>query len=81
LFEQSSQRRTVLRRIDAALQRMDAGSFGICTGCGDEIQARRLQALPWTQFCLCCQKAVEEGNAPNVSPGIFALPADGRQTG
>jgi DnaK suppressor protein len=82
LFEQSSQRRTVLRRIEAALRRMDNGSFGICAGCGDEIPARRLQALPWTQFCLRCQEAIEEESAPNVSPRSFSVPtADRIRTG
>jgi DnaK suppressor protein len=60
IFEQSSQKRTVLRLIQAALERMKRGSFGICVACGEEIQARRLQAVPWTQFCLSCQEEVEE---------------------
>src|ERR1700752_1214480 len=50
LFEQSSQKRTLLRLIEAALQRMTEGSFGTCVACSDEIQTRRLQAVPWTQF-------------------------------
>jgi len=59
LYERSSQRRTVLRLIEAALKRISDGSFGICVGCGDEIQDQRLQALPWTQFCLRCQGELE----------------------
>ena len=59
LFERSSQRRTVLRLIEAALKRIADGSFGICVWCGDEIQDQRLQALPWTQFCLRCQGELE----------------------
>jgi DnaK suppressor protein len=59
LFERSSQRRTVLGLIEAALKRIADGSFGICAGCGDEIQDQRLQALPWTQFCLRCQGELE----------------------
>jgi DnaK suppressor protein len=59
LFERSSQRRTVLGLIEAALKRIADGSFGICVGCGDEIQDQRLQALPWTQFCLRCQGELE----------------------
>jgi len=60
LFERSSQRRTVLRLIEAALKRIADGSFGKCVGCSDEIQDWRLQALPWTQFCLRCQGELEE---------------------
>src|SRR5579872_1607030 len=55
LFERSSQRRIVLRLIEAALRRIADGSFGTCVGCGNEVQDQRLQALPWTQFCLRCQ--------------------------
>ncbi len=60
LFERSSQRRTVLRLIESALNRIADGSFGRCVGCGDQIQDGRLQALPWTQFCLQCQEELEE---------------------
>ena len=60
LYERSSERRTVLRLIEAALNRIADGSFGICVGCGDEIQSRRLEALPWTQFCLRCQGELEQ---------------------
>jgi DnaK suppressor protein len=59
LFERSSQRRTVLGLIEAALKRIADGSFGTCVGCGSEIQDQRLQALPWTQFCLRCQGELE----------------------
>ncbi len=67
LFERSSQRRTVLRLIEAALERIADGSFGICVGCGDEIQDQRLQALPWTQFCLRCQGELEQKIGASLS--------------
>jgi DnaK suppressor protein len=67
LFERSSQRRTVLGLIEAALKRIDDGSFGTCVGCGDEIQDQRLQALPWTQFCLRCQGELEEKIGASLS--------------
>jgi DnaK suppressor protein len=59
LLERSTQRRTVLHLIEAALKRIADDSFGICVACGDEIQDQRLQALPWTQFCLRCQGQLE----------------------
>lgn len=67
LFERSSQRRTVLRLIEAALKRIADGSFGKCVGCGDEVQDQRLQALPWTQFCLRCQGELEEQIGTSLS--------------
>ena|SRR5579872_1336696 len=67
LFERSSQRRTVLRLIEAALRRIADGSFGTCVGCGNEVQDQRLQALPWTQFCLRCQGELEEHIGTSLS--------------
>lgn len=75
LFERSSQRRTVLRLIEAALKRIADGSFGTCVGCGDEVQDQRLQALPWTQFCLRCQGELEEQIGTSLSAGT-SIPAN-----
>lgn len=43
-----------LRQIDAALDRIVAGTYGICAKCGDEISEARLTALPATPFCAAC---------------------------
>jgi DnaK suppressor protein len=59
LFQRSSERRRLLRMIDAALARIQQGTYGVCACCGDEINSRRLDALPWTQYCLRCQQAAE----------------------
>jgi RNA polymerase-binding transcription factor len=59
LFQQGSQRRHELRMIESALERMREGTYGICVACGEQIPARRLQALPWTQYCLRCQEMLE----------------------
>lgn len=67
LFERSSQRRTQLRLVEAALKRIADGSFGNCIGCGEEIQTRRLKALPWTQFCLQCQEELEQEVGASVA--------------
>ncbi len=71
LFERTSQQRTVLRMVDGALRRISDGSFGVCTSCGDDISARRLEALPWTQYCLRCQEALEEEQ--RTSPSAASL--------
>ena len=55
LFERASQQRRLLNRIERALQRMQAGTFGECIVCGEEIQRKRLAAMPWTECCLQCQ--------------------------
>jgi RNA polymerase-binding protein DksA len=46
----------LLKAIDAALQRIDEGTYGTCTNCGKPIGEDRLQALPWTDFCIDCAK-------------------------
>ncbi len=46
--------RAELAEIDAALQRIEAGTFGICEGCGDSIGSQRLRALPEARLCLGC---------------------------
>lgn len=43
-----------LKDIDAALERLSANRYGICTRCGNPISAERLAALPATQFCVTC---------------------------
>jgi DnaK suppressor protein len=46
-----------LRQIRAALSRMDAGTFGICLDCEEQISVKRLLAVPWTALCIVCQEA------------------------
>ncbi|HEY3281687.1 MAG TPA: TraR/DksA C4-type zinc finger protein [Armatimonadota bacterium] len=49
----------VLQRIDVALERVEAGTYGACAECGKPIPAPRLEALPWANYCLDCQARVE----------------------
>jgi DnaK suppressor protein len=57
-------RAEVVERIDEALGRLDAGRYGSCLECGDEIAGRRLRALPFAVRCQECQgqrEQVEKG--------------------
>jgi DnaK suppressor protein len=47
-----------LKLIDAALDRMAAGEFGACLACGEPISNRRLNAIPWAEYCIRCQEDV-----------------------
>ncbi|WP_238626107.1 TraR/DksA family transcriptional regulator [Aggregatilinea lenta] len=49
--------RTRLRQVDDALARHAAGTYGICTECGTEIDIARLEAIPYTPLCLRCAEA------------------------
>ena len=48
-----------LRDARAALRRVEEGSFGTCLECDEEIHPKRLAAIPWAQFCIECQEAVD----------------------
>ena len=48
-----------LRLVDDALARFDLGTYGLCLDCGQEIDAARLEAIPYTPYCLSCQSKRE----------------------
>jgi len=61
LFHQSNNDRQLLAMVDSALERIRQGSYGECVSCGNEINAKRLQAVPWTRYCISCQEKQEKG--------------------
>jgi RNA polymerase-binding transcription factor DksA len=44
-----------LRLVEAALERIETGSYGVCAECGDPISEKRLRALPWAELCVDCE--------------------------
>ena len=61
LFHQSNNARQLLQMVDGALERLREGEFGECISCGKEINAKRLEAVPWTRHCIECQEKLEQG--------------------
>lgn len=53
--------RRLIRKIQAAIQRMEDGTYGVCEDCGDEIGIARLKARPVTKLCINCKSRQEEG--------------------
>jgi DnaK suppressor protein len=53
------QGRREMEAIQAALARLDAGTYGICETCGEEISAARLTAMPTARRCVSCQERLE----------------------
>jgi len=49
----------LLRQVRSALARVADGSYGTCLHCDEEIKAKRLEAVPWTKYCLKCQEAAD----------------------
>jgi DnaK suppressor protein len=60
-FSLSDAERNLLMAIEEAFTRIKDGSYGVCTNCGTEIGEKRLQAVPWTSFCIDCQELQEKG--------------------
>ena len=44
----------MIMHIDAALSRINQGTYGVCTACGENIAAPRLEALPFAELCISC---------------------------
>jgi DnaK suppressor protein len=61
LFHQSNNDRQLLQMVETALERIREGNFGECISCGKEINAKRLEAVPWTRHCIECQEKLERG--------------------
>jgi RNA polymerase-binding protein DksA len=51
----------VLREIDAALKRIEEGTFGICRTCGKPIEPERLELLPYATQCIECKRRAGRG--------------------
>ena len=60
-FSLSDGERNVLMLIDEAFAHIKDGDYGNCTNCGNQIGEKRLQAVPWTPFCIDCQELQEKG--------------------
>jgi len=50
----------LLAQVDAAIERIKEGRYGICARCGQQIAPERLEALPYAIYCITCQALVEQ---------------------
>lgn len=66
LFSQGTTGHQQLRLVKQALNRIADGTFGECAHCGAEIGSKRLEALPWTPYCIDCQEKVEKGELEDL---------------
>jgi DnaK suppressor protein len=57
---------TVLQQVRDALRRIDDGTFGRCVVDGGTIEPKRLEAVPWTPYCLKHQKLLEAASQPRT---------------
>jgi len=49
----------LLRNVKGALLRVADGSYGVCMHCEEDIKPKRLDAVPWTKYCIRCQEAAD----------------------
>jgi DnaK suppressor protein len=61
LFSLSSAERDLLQLVDDALTRLEGDRFGVCVVCDDEMDRKRLEAVPWAKRCISCQEKQEQG--------------------
>jgi DnaK suppressor protein len=61
LFHQSDDNRRTLQLVNEALARLKNGSYGLCVACHEEVQSKRLEAVPWARHCIECQEKQEQG--------------------
>ena len=61
MFGKSAGDRQILQLIQEALDRIEDKSYGTCVHCENEIQPKRLEAVPWTRLCIQCQDLLEKG--------------------
>lgn len=61
LFGQTDNDRSLLQLIDDALARIRDGEFGECGQCHQEMQQKRLEAVPWARNCIACQDKLDQG--------------------
>ena len=61
LFSLSNSERDMLQLVDEALNRIGDRRFGVCVVCEDEMDKKRLEAVPWARHCISCQEKQEQG--------------------
>jgi DnaK suppressor protein len=61
LFSLSNTERALLHMVDEALVRIDGRRYGVCAACEEEMNMKRLEAVPWARLCLSCQEKQESG--------------------
>jgi DnaK suppressor protein len=61
LWSLSTTERETLQLVDDALERLARHRFGTCVSCEEEMNPKRLEAVPWARHCLRCQEMQEQG--------------------
>ena len=57
---------SLLRNVRGALRRIEEGTFGVCLHCEEDINPKRLNAVPWTPYCITCQELADKNRDENL---------------
>ena len=79
LFELSDNERTTLDHIEAALRKIDKGTYGACESCRKPIPKPRLEALPFARYCIGCQSSAE--SVPDLAEPVADFRGIGEDSG
>lgn len=60
LLNLSETQRQKIKDIDAALERLEHGEYGICLRCEEEIAPKRMEVRPFSRYCIDCKTEVEK---------------------
>ena len=72
-FADASRAHATLQEVDAALERIEDGDYGVCAGCEEAIPEKRLTAVPFAQYCIVCQEAHEATDGNEHTHGVQEL--------
>jgi len=53
----------LLKEVQAAINRVEEGTYGTCLRCDEEIPEKRMKAVPWAAYCVGCQETIERQRA------------------
>lgn len=60
--------------VEQAIERIDAGGFGVCQACEEPSNEPRMRAVPWARFCIACQERAEGfGHEKAADPALIAV--------
>ncbi len=62
MFSKSDGDRQLLQEVVDALARTENKDFGECSNCGEPVERKRLEAVPWASLCLSCQEEAEQAD-------------------
>ena len=63
----------LLRQVKVALNRMRDGAYGVCAHCDEDINPKRVVAVPWAIYCIQCQEMADRLNTTQIEEGMEEL--------